>query len=318
MHQDAIVTITLNPALDFAADVPELIANEKLRCADPSMFPGGGGVNVARAIRNLGGDATACVALGGPNGQSLELLLRAEGVEVATVPLKVQTRHSLSVRDQSDGRLYRFMLPGTPWTQMIEAHFLAQAAKHLDGAKYCVLSGSMPPGTDVDTIRKLATICHNAGCKLVVDTSGPTLIALVQEESVGIDILRVNKDEAQSATKHELLTTQDFADAAARMIERGAASNVAMGVGGAGNLVVTSAGERLFVPAPQVNVISRVGAGDSFVGAMVLALASGAKWETALTHGAAAASVACTKAGTGLCEAAETDRVASGLVATPI
>ncbi|MEO1746790.1 MAG: PfkB family carbohydrate kinase, partial [Pseudomonadota bacterium] len=223
MQHAPIVTVTLNPALDFAADVPQLMANEKLRCAHPNMFPGGGGVNVARAIRNLGGDAKACVALGGPNGQTLEVLLRAEGVDVAPVGLDVQTRHSLSVRDESDGQLYRFMLPGTPWTQIIEAQFLAEVTKLLNGVEYCVLSGSMPPGTGVDTIRRLATICHNAGCKLVVDTSGPTLLTLVQEQSVGIDILRCNRDEAQASTKHDLVTVKDFADAAARMIKRGAA-----------------------------------------------------------------------------------------------
>ncbi|MEO0544335.1 MAG: 1-phosphofructokinase family hexose kinase [Pseudomonadota bacterium] len=315
MRQNQIVTVTLNPALDFAAEVPELIANEKLRCDHPSMFPGGGGVNVARAIRNLGGDATACVALGGPNGQSLELLLRAEGVDVAPVSLDVQTRHSLTVRDQDSGKLYRFMLPGTPWTQMIEAHFLAKVAELLGPAQYCVLSGSMPPGTGVDTIRKLATICHNADCKLVVDTSGPTLISLVQEQSVGIDILRANRDEAQYSTTRDLETPSDFAAAAARMIERGAAKNVVLGVGGKGNLVVTEGGQSLFVPAPKVEVISRVGAGDSFVGAMVLALAKGHSWEQALPRGAAAASVACTKPGTELCTAQETEQLANTLQA---
>ncbi|MEO1702171.1 MAG: 1-phosphofructokinase family hexose kinase [Pseudomonadota bacterium] len=316
MQENQIVTVTLNPALDFAADVPELIPNEKLRCDHPSMFPGGGGVNVARAIRNLGGDATACVALGGPNGQSLELLLRAEGVDVAPVSLDVQTRHSLSIRDQETGKLYRFMLPGTPWTQMIEAHFLAKVAELLGKAKYCILSGSMPPGTGVNTIRRLATICHNADCKLVVDTSGPTLITLVQEESVGIDILRANRDEARYSTTRELETPGDFAAAAAQMIERGAADNVILGVGGKGNLVVTKDGQSLFVPAPKVEVISRVGAGDSFVGAMVLALASGKSWAQALPWGAAAASVACTRPGTELCTRDETQELAATLNAS--
>ena len=318
MQDNQIVTVTLNPALDFASEVPELIPNEKLRCDHPSMFPGGGGVNVARAIRNLGGDATACVALGGPNGQSLELLLRAEGVDVAPVSLDVQTRHSLSVRDQAAGKLYRFMLPGTQWTQMIEAQFLAKVTELLGSAKYCILSGSMPPGTGVDTIRRLGTICHNADCKLVVDTSGPTLISLVQEESVGIDILRANRDEARYSTTRALETPSDFAAAAARMIDRGAAKNVVLGVGGEGNLVVTEDGLSLFVPAPKVDVISRVGAGDSFVGAMVLALASGKPWAEALPLGAAAASVACTKPGTELCTRDETEKLAATLASQPL
>ncbi|MEL6437274.1 MAG: PfkB family carbohydrate kinase, partial [Pseudomonadota bacterium] len=90
------------------------------------------------------------------------------------------------------------------------------------------------------------------------------------------------------------------------------------GIGGTGNIVVTESGQSLFVPAPKVGVISRVGAGDSFVGALVLSLAQGLEWSTALARGAAAASVAVTKAGTGLCEATETEAVAQGLNAVSV
>lgn len=314
----AIVTVTLNPALDFATDVPELIADEKLRCDHPSMFPGGGGVNVARAIRNLGGNAAACVALGGPNGQALELLLRAEGVRVEPVQLDVQTRHSLTVREKETGKLYRFMLPGTPWTQLIEASFLAEVSRLVAGARYCVLSGSMPPGTGIDTIRKLAVICHNAGCRLVVDTSGPSLRALAQDARVGIDILRMDREEAQASTNRTLETPADFAGAARRMIERGAAETVVIGIGSVGNLLVSADGTSIFCPAPKVEAVSRVGAGDSFVGAMVLALSGGATFAEALVRGAAAASVAVTKPGTELCDKAGTDAIAATISATPI
>ncbi len=313
-----IVTVTLNPALDFAADVPELIADEKLRCDDTTMFPGGGGVNVARAIRNLGGHAVACIALGGPNGEALEVLLRAEGVHVEPVRLDVQTRHSLSIREVSTGKLYRFMLPGTPWTQIVEAQFLAAVGPHLTGSRYCVLSGSMPPGTDAATIRRLAVICGNAGAKLVVDTSGPTLRALAQGERLGISILRMDAEEAQASTVAHLVTPEDYADAARRMIGRGAAETVVIGIGAVGNLLVSADGTSLFCPAPKVSAISRVGAGDSFVGAMVLALADGKSQAEALVRGAAAASVAVTKPGTELCDKQGTDAVAATLEAVPI
>lgn len=313
MTHTPIVTITLNPALDFATDVAELHPNEKLRCDKPSMFPGGGGVNVARAIWNLGGDAQACVALGGPNGKALELLMRAEGVNVLPVELEVQTRHSLTVRETKSGDSFRFMLPGTEWTQLIEAHFLAEATKALQGAKYCVLSGSMPPGTGTGTIRRLATICHNAGCTLIVDTSGPTLRALAHEARIGMDILRINEEEAQDSTDRHLETREDFAAAAWRMIERRAADIIFMGLGASGNLLVSKAGQALFCPAPTVELVSRVGAGDSFVGALALSLARGASLEDALIMGCAAASVACTRPGTELCDKETTEALAATL-----
>lgn len=310
---NAIITVTLNPALDFSTEVAELRSAEKLRCDEPSMFPGGGGVNVARAIWNLGGSAKACVALGGPNGQALELLMRAEGVDVVPITLDVNTRHSMSVREKATGEIYRFMLPGTPWTQLIEAHFLTKLTEHLDGVSYCVLSGSMPPGTGIATVRRIRTICQHAHCKLVVDTSGSTLRSLAQEEGLGVDILRMDEEEAQESTNQHLETPKDFAAAARRMIERGAAHTIVMGLGATGNLVVSAGGDALFSPSPKVEKVSRVGAGDSFVGAMVLALSQGQTLSESLIWGNAAASSAVTQPGTGLCQRGMTEQLAAQL-----
>ena len=69
--QVPVLTLTLNPALDMATDVPRMVPDEKLRCSDPSLDPGGGGINVARAIHALGGESLALVALGGLTGDRL-------------------------------------------------------------------------------------------------------------------------------------------------------------------------------------------------------------------------------------------------------
>ena len=57
-----IVTLTLNPAVDLSFKVDELDPTKKLRCYDVRRDPGGGGVNVARAIHRLGEKATAADA----------------------------------------------------------------------------------------------------------------------------------------------------------------------------------------------------------------------------------------------------------------
>ncbi len=53
---EAIVTLTMNPAIDKSASVDHVVPEHKLRCTDPRAEPGGGGSNVSRAIRNLGGE----------------------------------------------------------------------------------------------------------------------------------------------------------------------------------------------------------------------------------------------------------------------
>ena len=46
MTQLPILTLTLNPALDMATEVHEIVPGHKLRCAEPLLDPGGGGLNV--------------------------------------------------------------------------------------------------------------------------------------------------------------------------------------------------------------------------------------------------------------------------------
>ena len=82
-----ILTITLNPALDYSTSVDEMVPEVKLRCSDPHIDPGGGGINVARAIRQLGGQAVALIAIGGATGAQLLQRLTIEGV-----PDDLQTR----------------------------------------------------------------------------------------------------------------------------------------------------------------------------------------------------------------------------------
>ena len=102
--QIPVVTLTLNPALDMSTSVPKLIADEKLRCAEPMLDPGGGGLNVSRAIAALGGESLALVALGGLTGDRLARLIRAEGVPFLALTAPGETRQSLTVTEDATGR----------------------------------------------------------------------------------------------------------------------------------------------------------------------------------------------------------------------
>ena len=59
-----IITLTFSPRIDKSTSIKSLIPERKMTCAPPKLEPGGGGINVARAIKKLGGEATAIFASG--------------------------------------------------------------------------------------------------------------------------------------------------------------------------------------------------------------------------------------------------------------
>jgi 6-phosphofructokinase 2 len=293
-----ILTLTLNPALDMATEIPELIAGQKLRCTDPLLDPGGGGLNVSRAIRALGGESLALVALGGLTGDRLAGPIRAAGVTFLSILGPGETRQSLTVTDASNGRQYRFMLPGPVWGEAERARVFTLLRATSRPGGYSVISGSQPPGTPPDFAAEMAL--SMPGSRVVLDTSGKPLSEAVSNPVAGLEVLRMDGEEAESLTGHALHGREDTADFAQMLARKGVARKVIVARGADGNILAT-AEHRLFAPAPKVRVKSTVGAGDSFVAALVLSMSRGQSDEEALSMGSAAAAAAVTTDATQLC-----------------
>ena len=304
--QIPILTLTLNPALDMAASVPQMIPDEKLRCSEPQLDPGGGGLNVSRAIHALGGQSLALVALGGLTGDRLAVLIRREGVMFLGITGPGETRHSLTVNEAATGRQYRFMLPGPIWAEADQDRVfqLLRAAGKPGG--FAVISGSQPPGVPADFPAKLAAAMD--GMRIVLDTSGAPLTEAVTNPLPGLELLRMDGEEAEALAARPLTTRADTADFAQSLVHRGVARKVIVARGADGSVLATPT-ERIFAGAPKVVVNSKVGAGDSFVGGYVLALASHQTEAQALAQGVACAAAAVMSAATELCRASDVARL---------
>ena len=112
-----VVTLTVNPALDAACVADEVVPMRKVRTRDERYDPGGGGINVARMIRELGGEAVAFYLAGGITGQALEGLIERSGIAAVRVPIAGLTRVSLTVYETSTGHEFRFTPEGPEVTQ---------------------------------------------------------------------------------------------------------------------------------------------------------------------------------------------------------
>ena len=299
--QSPILTLTLNPALDMSTEVPSLVPDQKLRCTEPLLDPGGGGLNVSRAVAALGGESLALVALGGLTGDRLAGLIRQESVPFLALTAPGETRQSLTVTAADTGQQFRFMLPGPQWSDADQERvFLLLRASARAGA-LGVISGSQPPGVPVDFPARLAR--SMPGLHVVLDTSGPALRQAVSHPIPGLYVLRMDGEEAEEMAGHPLTTRTQSADFAQSLVRRGVAQRVVVARGADGS-VLAEADQRLFVKAAKVDVKSKVGAGDSFVAGFVLGLARGQSSAEALSLGSAAASAAEMTDATQLCRAA--------------
>ncbi len=304
--QSPILTLTLNPALDMSTEVPSLVPDQKLRCSEPLLDPGGGGLNVSRAVSALGGESLALVALGGLTGDRLAGLIRQEGVPFLALTAPGETRQSLTVTAADTGQQFRFMLPGPLWRDADQERvFLLLRASARAGA-LGVISGSQPPGVPVDFPARLAR--SMPGLHVVLDTSGPALRQAVSHPIPGLHVLRMDGEEAEEMAGHSLTTRAQSADFAQDLVKRGVATRVIVARGADGS-VLAEADQRLFVTAAKVEVKSKVGAGDSFVAGFVLGLARGQSSAEALALGSAAASAAVMTDATQLCRAADVMRL---------
>jgi 6-phosphofructokinase 2 len=290
-----VLTVTLNPAIDVFGAAEQVRPTHKVRLTKASYEPGGGGINVARVITALGGAAEALFLAGGEMGQFLGRLIREEGVAQRPVPIAGQTRVALMVRDDATGLEYRF-LPEGPEVAPADIDRCA-AAVAATSSGIVVASGSLPRGAPLDSFARLARAAARNGLPFVLDTSGDALGAAL--EGGGIELLKPSREELEGFAQTSL-DEAGLERTARALVEQSKVRMVAVTLGAGGAMLVTG-GKVLRQPAIAVPVLSAVGAGDSFLGAMVWAM--GERWplEDAFRLAMAAGAAATSNKGTTLC-----------------
>lgn len=309
----SIVTLTMNPALDESTSVDYVLPDRKLRCQAPMYEPGGGGINVARAIRKLGGDALACFPVAGPAGELLQRLLDAEGVRQMPVPVAGWTRENINVLEEVSGRQFRFCMPGPMLQETEWPVFLDWLRRLQPPPAFVVASGSLPPGVPVDFYARVASAARDMGSRLVLDTSGVPLARAVDQ---GVYLLKPSLHEFQALLGEPEVDESRLASLGTTVVKRGWCDILVLSLGAGGALWVTgSEWERL--AAPAVPIKSSVGAGDSLVAGIVLSLARGRPLGEAVRFGVAAGAAAVMNPGTALCRREDVERLYPQVMTSP-
>jgi len=294
-----IYTLTLNPAVDKSSEVNRVIAEHKLRCDIPKFEPGGGGINVSRAIKKLGGHSVAIYPKGGPIGELMFELLKKEHIEQLPIDIKDWTRENFIVVEKENNRQFRFGMPGptlleNEWKQCLEK--VIDPSINID---FLVASGSMPDGVPIDFYGKLANACKKNDTKLVVDTSGEALSAAVDE---GIFLLKPNVNELGELIGRKLSNIHDQEAAAEEVINTKKIEVLIVSLGASGAILASKKEGVIHVSAPSVEKKSTVGAGDSMVAGIIYTISKGKSMLEAIRYGVACGTAATMNSGTELCK----------------
>ncbi len=278
-----IITLTPNPSLDRTLQIDALHRGEVNRATGGRVDPGGKGVNVSRALAANGADTAAVLPLGGPEGTQLADLLDELGIRVSPVPVSGGVRSNITLAEP-DGTTTKLNEPG-PTLSEAEHTKLVSAVLDLAGpAAWVVGSGSLPGGVPQHFYADLVTAVRRTGAKVVVDSSGPAMAAVLaaaQNGSAAPDLIKPNAEELAEAVGRELATLGDVVDAAQQLHALGI-PRVLASLGADGAVLVDESGV-LHGEAPIPQPISTVGAGDAGLAGYLSRAVDGAPARDCLT-----------------------------------
>jgi 6-phosphofructokinase 2 len=305
----SILTLTLNPALDLSTAVDRVEPGRKLRCGREQYDPGGGGINVSRAIAKLGGQSRALAAAGGMTGDMLRSLLAKEGIDAEWYELQEATRLSFVANEQASGKQFRFVLPGPAWTEQDASAFLtfleAMLADANSGIRFLVVSGSVPPGVPEDYHQQIAAVANRFEVRMALDTSGHALQIAAQPDRHPPHIWVMDHNEAVQLAGHPLPDLDALEAFAVRLRSQNHANIIVLSLP-EGGAVAVSDDKPIRVTPPKVEVVSKVGAGDSFMAGLTMHYSSGKSLFEACAFAVAAAASAVTTPATDLCNGEQT------------
>jgi len=288
-----ILCITPNPAIDRTLIVPDLALGNVHRAIQTIVAAGGKGLNVARAIRTLGGESLCLGLVGGHTGHLLADLARQDGLNSGWTWTNAETRTCTIIVSQN-GDATEIDEPGLSVSNADWEHLRQDVSRSISSADFVCISGSLPPGSRLDELKKLLTLTLQKSRQVWVDTSGAALEVVLDYPGICV---KVNAGEMSKSLGLDVKDLETAKHALLILLERGLAAG-AITLGAEGALLATKAG-RWHARGPQVRVVSSVGSGDSFLGGLVSGLNADKDWSDSLRDAVAAGTANTLSAGGG-------------------
>ena len=285
-----ISILMLNPCIDRTVFIDGFLYGEMNRIVEVENIPTGKGANVAYAMKKLGG-RPKLVMFGAKESDPVKARLEKEGISCSVVGVFDTIRVNTKLNNMQDNVVTEINEKGAQVTPEQIEEIIKMSVEAAKESQFLVLTGSMPKGCEASLYSEImAKIKHTAPeCKLVIDCEGETFKkALAQNPYV----IKPNKYEIEMHCGRKLESVEDVAREGMKL-NKGGVEYVIISMGGDGAMVCT-ADEAYYAKTPKVSVVNTVGAGDSMLAALLLAIESGADAKGILTQAVAAGSAAVT------------------------
>ena len=301
-----LYALSLNPSLDKTVSLPRFDPDAPNRVQVERLDVGGKGVNAARVIRALGGEGTLVGFdyRGRPVAQAME----REGVPAALIPLDGEMRVNMKLRETETGRTLEINEKGPSVTGDDLRRVRDALLERVRPGDWVSLSGSMPPGAPAETYAALCALLAEKGCFAAADCDGPALQAAIQARPA---LIKPNAQEFSALTGADADNQRETASACMELIEKGV-RNICLSLGPKGAMLANAQGVWM-CPAADVPVRGTQGAGDSMLGALLLAFERKMNPEEALRFASAAAAASIMRPGTLLCQREDAEALLKAL-----
>jgi len=299
-----IATITLNPSLDITITVHGLVVDETNRWTSSRLYAGGKGINVSRAIYEMGGRSVAYGFIGGSPGRQVEIMLDAEGVPFSFNPIEHETRTNFIITDTKTSQQTRIDAPGPRISKKEFDRFHRKIMQIQPQPDLVVVGGSVPPGLPVNIYYDMIREAWEFKVRSILDSEGQWLEEGIKAKPY---LIKPNVHEAEGLLKRELPTEEAIIDAALDLLEMGI--GIAVISRGKDGLVAATKKSLVKAVPPEVKVRSAVGAGDCTIAGLALKIVKNEPLIEACRLAVAMGTAAVLTPGNELCHRADVERL---------
>ncbi len=262
-----ILTVTLNAAVARTLVVPSLTIGQRHRSPEGVALAGGKGINVARALRELGVPVLATGLVGGRNGDAIRDGLSAAAIPFDLVEIRSPSRTSTAIVDPTNGTQTEINERG-PSVSPEEAHEFSRRLLYLmEYATAVVFAGSLPSDLDEGFLVGLVRKAREEGLYTVVDAPPTVLKAALKANP---SLVSPNQHEAESAAGFDFIEPEDFSRGLGRLVELGAERACITSPSGHSHLTVGDG--VISAHAPHVESLSTIGSGDAYLAGLLAGL----------------------------------------------